>query len=264
VNGKVVGGTGELTVDLPPGASVEAGSQQQVLVRIITPDLSQESAALQPTAPGRWEGTFPALQVGAYLLQVTWRAVGTNGQSSQLTATTGLVVPYSPEYRTMGTDTRFLTLLASAGGGALLHPNDTTAAFAQNLPAVFSAVPITFLLLTLAALLLPIDIAARRLSSLEFLVVGFRWLLARLHLNRRAVPVSVASTTGTPLSTLRTKRQERRSRATLLMPSMTAKATSDTKPTEKAETTERKTKPARPDVSMTEKLLEAKRKRTQK
>jgi hypothetical protein len=48
------------------------------------------------------------------------------------------------------------------------------------------------------------------------------------------------------------------------MPSMTAKATSDTKSTEKTETTERKIKPAQPDVSMTEKLLEAKRKRTQK
>jgi hypothetical protein len=265
VNGQVVGGTGQLTVDLPPGTSVGAGGQQQVQARIITPSLSQEIVTLQPTAPQRWEGSFPALEVGAYLLQVSWQAVAGNGQGSQLTATTGLVVPYSPEYRTMGTDTRFLTLLAHAGGGALLGPNDTAAAFAQNLPPVFSAVPITFLLLTLAALLLPIDIAARRLSSLDFLVVGFRWLLVQLHLqdDETTQPASAPSSAGTPLSTLRAKRQERRSRAITVTPPMTAKETSSVKSTNKIQTTARETASAQPDVSIVEKLLEAKRKRTQ-
>src|SRR5205807_1157967 len=82
VNGSVVGGTGKLTVDLPPGATVGAGGQQRVLAHIITPDLSQETVTLQPTAPERWEGTFPALQVGAYLLQVNWQAIASNGQNS--------------------------------------------------------------------------------------------------------------------------------------------------------------------------------------
>jgi hypothetical protein len=265
VNGNVVGGTGKLTVDLPVGATVGAGGQQRVLAHIVTPDLSQETVALQPTAPQRWEGTFPALQVGAYLLQVSWQAVASNGQSSQLTATTGLVVPYSPEYRTIGTDTSFLKLLAPAGGGTLLNPNDTSAAFTQNLPPVFSAVPITFLLLTLAALLLPIDIAARRLSSMEFLAVGFQWLVARLareggmikHAPTEAAP-------GTPLGAMRTKRKERRSRAATLRPSIPAKEASSSKSTDGTPTTERKAQPAQPDGSIAEKLLEAKRKRTQK
>ena len=265
VNGNVVGGTGKLTVDLPVGATVGAGGQQRVLAHIVTPDLSQETVALQPTAPQRWEGTFPALQVGAYLLQVSWQAVASNGQSSQLTATTGLVVPYSPEYRTIGTDTSFLKLLAPAGGGTLLNPNDTSAAFTQNLPPVFSAVPITFLLLTLAALLLPIDIAARRLSSMEFLAVGFQWLVARLareggmikHAPTEAAP-------GTPLGAMRTKRKERRSRAATLRPSIPAKEASSSKSTDGTPTTERKAQPAQPDGSIAEKLLEAKRKRIQK
>jgi hypothetical protein len=266
VNGNVVGDTGHLTVDLPAGASTGAGGQQQVLARIITPDLSQETVALQPTAPERWEGSFPALQVGAYLLQVTWQAVASNGQNSQLTATTGLVVPYSPEYRTLGTDMRFLKLLASAGGGILLNLKDTSSAFAQNLPPVFSAVPITFLLLTLAALLLPIDIAARRLSSLEFLAVGLQWVATRLNLIRSGVRGSSATEAapGTPLGTLRAKRQERRNRATTLTPSLIAKEVSSTKSTEKTQTPERKAQPMQPDVSIAEKLLEAKRKRTQK
>jgi hypothetical protein len=190
--------------------------------------------------------------------------VASNGQSSQLTATTGLVVPYSPEYRTMGTDLSFLKLLAPAGGGTLLNPNDTTAAFTQNLPPVFSAVPITFLLLTLAALLLPIDIAARRLSSMEFLAVGFRWLVTRLAREGMIKHAPTEAAPGTPLGAIRAKRQERRSRVTTLRSSLPAKEASSPKSTDKTPTTERKAQPTQPDVSITEKLLEAKRKRTQK
>jgi hypothetical protein len=166
----------------------------------------------------------------------------------------------------MGTDTHFLTLLAHAGGGALLGSKDTAAAFAQNLPPVFSAVPITFLLLTLAALLLPIDIAARRLSSLEFLAVGFRWLLVRLHLvgDEATQPEGAQSSTGTPLSALRAKRQERQRRATLVTPSMTRKEVARTKSIDKTQIKEQGTQTAQSDVSIAERLLEAKRKRTEK
>src|SRR5438034_4046586 len=119
VNATITGGSGHLTVDLPPGTAVGPGSHQQVQAKIITPDLSQETVTLQPTAPHRWEGNFPTIQVGAYVLQVTWQ-----GASSRLGTTTGLVVPYSPEFHTLGTDMRFLTLLAPAGGGALLGPGE--------------------------------------------------------------------------------------------------------------------------------------------
>ena len=69
---------------------------------------------------------------------------------------------------------------------------------------------------------------------------------------------------GTPLGTMRAKRQERRSRATTLGPSITVQETASTKSTEKTQTTERKAQPVPPDVSIAEKLLEAKRKRTQR
>src|SRR5947209_4726524 len=208
VNTTVSGGSGHLTVDLPAGTSVETGSQQQVQVKIITPDLSQESVTLQPTAPHRWKGNFPTIQVGAYVLQVTWQ-----GASSRLGTTTGLVVPYSPEFHTLGTDVRFLTLLAHAGNGALLGPGETTAAFASNLPPVSAAIPITFWLLALAALLLPIDIAARRLASLEFLVIGFKWLIARLQLRKPQLAIQSAHmqdsvVSSTALGSLRAKREE--------------------------------------------------------
>ncbi|GCE27798.1 VWA domain-containing protein [Dictyobacter alpinus] len=175
INGKVTNGTGQLTVDLPPGTTA-GGGQQQVQVHIIGPDLSQQNVNLQPTAPERWEGSFPAEQVGGYLLQVTWQ--GANKNESRLTSTTGMVVPYSPEYHQQGTDLRFLRLLAQTGGGTLLNANDVESAFNQNLLPTNASIPLAFWLLMLAALLLPIDIAARRLSNLDFLAEGYKWLLA--------------------------------------------------------------------------------------
>ncbi len=264
INGKVVNGAGQLTVDLPPGSSVGSGDQQQVQARILAPDHSQATVTLQPTAPERWEGIFPAVQVGAYLVQVSWRS-SNQGNSHQLTATTGLVVPYSPEYLSQGTDTAFLQLLARAGGGKLLAPNNTTTAFTQNLAPVSSVLPITFLLLALAALLLPIDIAARRLSSLEFLTVGYRWLLALL----RPGTVQLATSTGqnketplvAPLGSLRAQREARRSRVTQVQPPPVIRETLKVKPTE-----EKSSIPAlqeTPEFSVAEKLLEAKRQRGQ-
>ena len=211
VNATVIGDSGHITVDIPPGTTTGSTVRQQVQVKIVTPNLAQETISLQLTAPLRWEGNFPTIQVGAYLLQVNW-----HGTAGQLITTTGLVVPYSPEFRTSGTDTRFLTLLVHAGGGALLGPNDSREAFSANLAPVSAAVPLTFLLLTLAALLLPIDIAARRLASLEFLVIGFQWLRTRLRprLAAQGIQGGESAIDATALANVRTKREQQRKRAT--------------------------------------------------
>src|SRR5438270_12977151 len=51
VNATVIGDSGHLTVDIPPGTSTASTVNQQVKVRIIAPNLSQETITLQPTAP---------------------------------------------------------------------------------------------------------------------------------------------------------------------------------------------------------------------
>ena len=188
MNSEIVGGNGHIIVDIPPQTSAISGSvnQQQVQVKIIAPDLSQQTMVLQPTAPERWEGTFPTSQVGAYLLRVTWQSKNnaSTGLPGQLTTTTGLVIPYSPEFASSGTDTHFLSQLAHAGNGSVLSPNHTASAFSNNLPPVYTPYSIVFWLFAIAALLLPVDIALRRLSSLEFLVLGYYWLLFHLGLRR--------------------------------------------------------------------------------
>jgi len=291
INGQIVNGTGHLTVDLPTGTSAAAGGQQQAQASIIIPNdpnqpssgnnTTSETINLQATAPDRWEGSFSAPRVGAYLIKVTWRATSSNhqqGSSNQLTATTGLVVPYSPEYHTQGTDMNFLKQLAQAGGGTVLSANfnDIGAVYNQPLVPISSSIPLTFLLLALAALLLPFDIAARRLSSLEFLAQGYRWLQARLNpraaqLATQAAQVKEAPPAVAPLSQLRTRREERRGRGTQVK-----KAAEDMMKAQKVQTPKaaesapapapnsKRAKPAEPDTAATSRLLEAKRKRTNK
>ena len=186
------------------------------------------------------------------------------------------MVPYSPEFRTLGTDTRFLTLLAHAGGGALLGPNDSREAFSANLAPVSAAVPLTFLLLTLAALLLPIDIAARRLASLEFLVIGFQWLRTRLRprLAVQGIQGGESAIDATALASVRTKREEQRKRATStrtqVMITGEKKGTSATTATSATKTREgqatsstkaEKNAVKEADATVASKLLDAKRER---
>ncbi|MBO0794230.1 MAG: VWA domain-containing protein, partial [Ktedonobacteraceae bacterium] len=262
INGKIVNSQGQLLVDLPPGTTMNNKGQQQVQAHIIYPDNSQQTVNLSPTAPDHWEGNFPATRVGAYLIQVTWQ--GSSGNTlNKMTATTGMVVPYSPEYQTQGDDQRFLARLALAGKGDLL--NDPALAFAVPLIPVSQAVPIVFWLLALAALLLPVDIAARRLAGMEFLSLGWQWLRRRLKLGQPQLASQAGRGGETPVVTslgnIRKLRKERRGKQTGTSPPKdrpqpTADDTQQQKPAESPP------KPARSGDSITEALLKARQRRS--
>jgi hypothetical protein len=135
-----------------PGLSGEA-----VSVSAVTPDLTDTALTLSSTGPGRFEGDLRTDQVGSYLLHVTDSVGGAVKHAS----TIGLVVPYSPEYRALGTDNATLSAIARAGGGVLLI--DASSAFNLPVPPVHAVQPIGELLLVLAILLFPLDVALRRL-----------------------------------------------------------------------------------------------------
>ncbi|MGH9069403.1 MAG: hypothetical protein ACRD0J_18210, partial [Acidimicrobiales bacterium] len=77
--------------------------------------------------------------------------------------TTGLVVSYSPESRFVGTDRGFLAALARAGGGTIIH--SAAQAFRVSVPPVVVDHSLAWWLLALAALLVPVDVAVRRLAG---------------------------------------------------------------------------------------------------
>ncbi|MBP6015159.1 MAG: VWA domain-containing protein [Candidatus Promineofilum sp.] len=127
---------------------------------VVDPAGEARPVELRPVAPGRYEGTFTPTAEGAYFI-----GVGTADGALQTTA--GWVLGYSPEYAALDDDPALLAALAEATGGRTLDIGDaagTAAVFDHNLPAAAAVQPIWPWLTLVAALLLPLDVAARRLT----------------------------------------------------------------------------------------------------
>lgn len=92
---------------------------------VLDPEMKPVPLRLRQTAPGRYEGTFPAEASGNYFVNVV-------PQAGTAPLTTGVTVPYSDEYRLRQLNRPLLQSLASTkprGGqpGQLLPPLDGTA-----------------------------------------------------------------------------------------------------------------------------------------
>jgi hypothetical protein len=135
----------------------EAPADASAVAHVVRPDGQGSDIALAETAPGRFEGDIPTTEVGPYLMRVEVKA----GERALDAATTGVAIAYSPELRFIGTDLPFLRELASAGGGVVL--TSAPAALSQPVPPVSVTQSLAEWLLVLAVILLPIDVALRRL-----------------------------------------------------------------------------------------------------
>ena len=121
------------------------------------PDGRREEIEIPQTAPGRYEGEFEASDSGAYVLGIS--ATGPGRFSAHQTA--GFSVGYPPDFAETEPQEALLKGLAEQTGGRVLaRPED---AFAP--PEVTPRVPLDIWrsLLWLAAVLLPFDVAVRRL-----------------------------------------------------------------------------------------------------
>ena len=135
----------------------EAPADASAVAHVVSPGGQGSDVALAETAPGRFEGDVPTNEVGPYLMRVEVSAGGRVLEA----ATTGVAIAYSPELRFIGTDLPFLQELASAGGGVVL--SSAREALSEPVPPVNVNQSLAEWLLVLAAVLLPIDVALRRL-----------------------------------------------------------------------------------------------------
>ena len=126
--------------------------------RIVGPQLDVMKVPLPATALGRFEAEFPANDQGSYLLQI----VEEGSQGGLRSAVTGLVAPYSPEYKVLESRPDLLKRLAAITNGQIL--NNPSESFGPGLPPAHGDVPLTWWLLMAAVLLLPLDVAFRRLN----------------------------------------------------------------------------------------------------
>lgn len=135
-----------------------APSNASAVAHVVSPDGQGSDVPLAETAPGRFEGDIDASEVGSYIMRVQVSA----GGHALHAATVGVAVAYSPELRFMGTDMPFLAEVARAGGGAVL--TSAGQAVGEPVPAVDLTQPLWVVLLIAAIILLPMDVALRRLN----------------------------------------------------------------------------------------------------
>jgi Ca-activated chloride channel family protein len=112
------GGTGRVVLDVrrPDGA---AWSGLSASARVSGPAGDAARIALAETAPGRYEGVWPASARGTYSLVLTAREDG----AAVGTRIAGLVVPYSPELRPdSGGPARLARIVETSGGSFLTDP----------------------------------------------------------------------------------------------------------------------------------------------
>jgi len=128
---------------------------------VLNPNGDSRRVPLQQTAPGRYEATFNPQDEGAYFLTVD--GTTTLGEDEiSLTDVNGWVMSYSPEYITREQDDTLLAQLADITDGSNLSDTPTDV-FLHNLGERQATTPIWEALVIIALILLPFDIAVRRL-----------------------------------------------------------------------------------------------------
>jgi hypothetical protein len=135
---------------------------------VVGPDLEPADVPLVQVAPGVYEAGLGEIDPGAYAIRVTQTRPGT----SPLGRTVGLVAPTAAEYRVLGANEAFLTALRTATGGSVVEtPLDP---WRHDLVSTSRSTDLWPLLLVLALLLWPLDIALRRVSigRREFAAAG--------------------------------------------------------------------------------------------
>ncbi len=165
---------------------------------LVAPDLEAMLVPLRQVAPGQYEAIFDPQSEGAYLLRLN----GSVGDDA-LNQTSGWVMSYGGEYNPPLAQSSILPQLGNLTNGRDITDRPQAAFDLPNSPHPITA-PIWQNLLMLALLLLPVDIAIRRLSFSTRDVEAFRarWL-------RRAVEATPP--VDQRMNTLLTARQRARS-----------------------------------------------------
>ena len=166
---EITHGRATLSVDAydPLGGFVNGLEVKGILVQ---PGGARSEVSVPQTAPGLYEASFPAEEVGDYTLTLAARS----GDVELSPLTVGTSVAYSEEYALQGPDRDMLDRLASETGGRVISSLDDAAGLAALLrreagPSAAGNEAWRFFLLA-AVVLFFADIASRRLGALRELL----------------------------------------------------------------------------------------------
>jgi uncharacterized membrane protein len=125
---------------------------------VIEPQGGERKQTMTQTAPGRYEGEFPADAAGTYHVHMSQEAKG----QAATRQSRGLVVNYDEELRLRPTNEKLLQAVAQASGGT--YRSEPEAVFAPDERTAARPVPLWPYLLTAAALIFVLDVALRRID----------------------------------------------------------------------------------------------------
>ncbi|GAB4154557.1 MAG: VWA domain-containing protein [Roseiflexaceae bacterium] len=152
--------TGVLELDVRANnTSGEALTGLQVIAQLYGSNQQRNDYSMHEVAPGRYRITIADQAPGAYLVQLVAR---TPDGEPVATLTAGVVMPLSTEYRSQTANRGLLEQIARLSGGRI-DPQPQQS-FERGGMAGGAATPLSLPLLWLALLLLPLDIAIRRLT----------------------------------------------------------------------------------------------------
>src|SRR5690606_9409901 len=126
---------------------------------MVSPDNTPMILPLRQVAPGRYEAEFTPDAEGAYFLRVS--GIDPAAETAAVSQITGWVMSYSPEYSSTLRESDLPGIAALTGGESLANLPEQV--FNHSLLAQVSSSPIAPYLLLIALILLPFDIAVRRL-----------------------------------------------------------------------------------------------------
>jgi Mg-chelatase subunit ChlD len=155
----------------------------QVEASIVAPNGEAQTVTFTQVAPGRYESTFTPTEQGVYLIHFSGKTDSGN-TSASFAETTGWALSYSPEYQRIESDPDLLLRLSALANGQVASPLPSDV-FTHDLKATRASQPIAPLLLLIAAVLLPFDVAVRRLIITKTDLIRLRdWVKQKTALRR--------------------------------------------------------------------------------
>jgi hypothetical protein len=162
VMSKIEGGRGIVDIEAVDDEASFLNFMQSKAV-VINPAGEAQPLTLQQTGPGRYHAEFDAEEAGAWLVNIAFQDA-----KGEMTGRipTAIAVPYAQEYASISANGALLHNLANSTGGRILSLSDVEFIDlfdGDNLEVPQSPQPIWDLLAILAASILILDVAIRRL-----------------------------------------------------------------------------------------------------
>lgn len=216
-------------------------------VRVSGPEDMSSDVTLNQRAPGLYEGTFPATKIGSYIVTIAEPGGGGGGQR---VSSSGFSIAYPAEYRSFRANLPLLQQVADTTVGKSL--SDPADSFRGVREPGHSIQELWMYFLLCAALLLPLDVASRRLAIPIAEIFAKAMNRLRVRRERRAAPAPV------PARVEQLRKAKERAVTTTGEPPVDPIRPTAAQP--RAAQRESKSKSPEP-VSTTSRLLEAKRNR---